>query len=237
MSAPTARITTVKGEPVYVPQDSLSKDWRGDVKSSLYIDLFVSIFYAALYIAFLICVVYPLCIPYGYLRPDLTPGPFTNDRFLFEWWLLAINNIRVFIPSIFMWTFIRVLSSWKRDILGVFLALLIPFDLFTLISLLVILFFFCNNPSFPASYCNDPVNYCLAFNDTHPDRCPPTGQPPIDPATLCPNVRFIKWIFWMIAFLVFDLFILFLNRLMRKNVRRILWRGHLPHPGGSGVGV
>lgn len=215
------------GEPMYVPQDALAKDWRGDIRSMLYLGLFVSILYIILFIAYLICVVYFLNIPYGYLRPDLTPGPFTNDRYAFEWWLLAINTIRVFIPSIFMWTFIRVLSSWKRDWLKLLLSFVIPFDLFTLISLTVILFFFCNNPSYPVSYCNDPIEYCLAFNDTHPDRCPPTGQPPLDPSTLCPNSRFLKWIYFMIGFLIFDFIILWSNKRMTKNVRRILFRGHL----------
>ena len=223
------------GEAMYVPQDGFMKDWRGDIRSNLWIDLFVTIIYTAVYIAFLICVVYFLNIPHGYLRPDLKPGPFTNDRYRFEWWLLAINNIRIFIPVLLMWTFIRVLSSWKRTWLQLFLAIIIPFDVFTIISLTVIWLFFCNNPSFPGSYCNDFENYCLAFNDTHPDRCPPTGQPPLDPMTLCPSDIFLKWLIFMLGFFLFDFFILWLNSVMRRNVRRLLFRAHLRSGGPASM--
>lgn len=165
---------------------------RNDIVVSLWTTLGISFLYILGMIIFISLVHLEYAPAYGYLRPDLKPGPFTNDRYNFHWIIFGLNNLRLFLPFLAIWSFVNILGSWKRNWVLRFASLLLAFDLFLIVYLLV-MWCLCNHPSIPGNMCNDPELYCKAYYPHHPDRCVPSIDPPI---TCCLSVNrpFLVWL-------------------------------------------
>lgn len=160
---------------------------------------------------------------HGFLRPDLKPGPFTSDRYGFHWVIFGLNNLRAFGPLLALWSFVNIIGSWKRNWLLRFMSVLVAFDIFLLIYLMVMCCL-CNHPSVPSNMCNDP-NYCKAYYLNHPERCIPEVNPPIDPSELSRNTPFIIWLIMTPIFTFLDWFIGSTVADTEKAVKKGLFHG------------
>lgn len=180
---------------------------KDSIRCTVHLGVGVSIVYTALYIAFLILVVFELPFKYGYLRFDLLPGPLTDDRYSWAWWFVFINIVfRMFTPLFYLYTLLGFRESFKRRWFSRYLGWMFVLNIVTIGFIVLVRCLACNNESIPDSPCNDPLQYCDAFGSLHQDRCsPPFLDPPIDPKTLNPHPSWWTWLYLTIGFVLGDL--------------------------------
>jgi len=135
----------------------------------------VSALYAVLYLAFVIQIVREASFAHGYLRPDLRPGPFTSDRFTFDWFVVLFGVFNLITILLFVWILYRVNTSLSRLLHLVVGALTTLLNLIGFLGVLITVAFFCNNPLSEGSLCNDVGGrYCISeLAGDVPARCPP----------------------------------------------------------------
>ena len=197
---------------------------RHDLVISIWTLLIISLLYIIAIMFFIINVHLEYALAHNYLRPDLKPGIFTSDRYKAQWVIFGLNNLRIYVPFMSLWIFVNVLGSWKRDWVIFFLRILIAFDIFVIVYLLLIWYFACNTFVFPQSMCNSP-DYCKAFYLDYPNRCVPEAVPPIDPCLLNSRRPFLVWLVMAPIFLLFDVLVVLLVNKVEKYVQRGLYWG------------
>ena len=191
------------------------------IRLTLLVGVFFSMAYVAVFVTFLCVVCLNVNIAYGYLRPDLKPGPFVSDRYDWGWAFLLLTLFHGVVPFFYAFTLIGLKDSYKRvwfERIATFFLLL---DVVLLIFFVVVICFLCNSTYFPESLCDDP-RWCEAFGPDHPDRCPPV-PPTLQQCDLSPNPVFLNWIWFTIAFLGFDLVLFFLNLDLNRYVQQFMW--------------
>lgn len=179
---------------------------RNDIIVSIWLTLVLSFIYVLAMIIFISQVHLEYAPAYGYLRPDLKPGPFINDRYNIHWVIFGLNNLRIFLPFLALWSFVNILGSWKRNWALRFASFLFALDIFIIVYLLV-MWCLCQHPSIPGNMCNDPVLYCKAYYQDHADRCVPEVNPPISAGLLSANTPFLVWLIMSFIFAFLDWFI------------------------------
>jgi hypothetical protein len=143
-----------------------------------------SALYAVLYFVFLLQVVREASFAHGFLRPELRPGPFTSDRFGFDWFAVLFGVFNLVPLLLYVWILYRVNTAITRLLHLAAAALAALLDFVAFLGVLLTVAFFCNNTLSEGSLCNDASGaYCLSELAPHvPERCPPlpgnaTGLP------------------------------------------------------------
>jgi len=187
----------------------------------------MSFLYLAAVVVFLVLVVFPIDPLYGYYRPELLPGPFVDDRFHLFWFLLLLNNLRIFVPLLLVWCFYDAYSFFKRDITFSALRYMVYLDGIILVGLFVMWCGFCNNGNFRNPICDAPLEeYCKAHWKLNEEVCQPGMDPPeLLQADLPFHESFDYWWKFAIVFLVVDIyfvwqmvkFVLYILRAMARS--------------------
>lgn len=142
--------------------------------------LLITLFHVAIFIFYLACVVLEVNYRYGFLRPDLLPGTFVNDRYSYDWAILAVINLRALYMPLFLWSFANVMNGLSLNFAKNVHLVALFLDFLALILWLVDRCFRCNTGVFRSGICDEPdlTIYCQALWEFNPDICPPGTDPP-----------------------------------------------------------
>lgn len=186
--------------------------------------LVLGVFYALVYLTYLIQAQPGLVFAHGYLRPELRPGPFVSDRYSIEWGIVFVMLLNLWPLCLFVYMFYGATNKGRLILHRYVTGLVLFLDLLAIIGVSLIAAFFCNNRLNPGSICNDPERYCEVYAESFPDRCPPLANPnATNVATisdLVVNPSF-GWLgIWLSVVSVFNGATLILNSLLGQIARR-----------------
>ena len=174
--------------------------------------ILVALLYLISCILFLIFVTSQVNYLNGYLRPELRPGPYTDYRYNADWVFYLLNNFRLVIPYLIIWSLIYQKLTWNIDITKAVVALFVFFDITCLLYLIVVWCFFCNtNNGYDEQLCNVPLDeYCQYFctingtNICEPCLSPLPGKPKA-------RLEYVVWIIYMLSYFIADSFFVLVN--------------------------
>ena len=182
---------------------------RTEVLTLIYIAFaMIAAAYLAIMIAFLIQVVSTSNFLYGYYRPELKPGPFTNDRYNWVWVFMLLSLIRTPLPLAVFFTFQNAKVYFPREMLFTFVNILFWFDVVILITLGVMYCAFCNQCGFRNGICDAPLEqYCIACWEQQPGVCSVGPSPPPSNNVLRVSPAFWFWLDYTAVWIVMDFLI------------------------------
>lgn len=152
---------------------------------------------AALRVAALVCVVLlvlvPLDLANAYLRPDLAPGPRTDDRVSYRFFLLGVSALQPLGIMLLLAALAGPAESWRRRFHLVVDAALTLLTLLQLVGGLLALLLDCNVSWSGGSLCND-ARWCAAFSPAGSGRCAPYAGPAVAPDSLAVAPPFVAFL-------------------------------------------
>lgn len=190
---------------------------KDGIHASVIQGMIVSIVYLSLYIAFLIMVVFKLEFASGYITSSI----YIDDRYTWGWWFVFFNIVlRFFVPIFYVFTFSNLRSSMNRRWMKRYLSWIFVLDVITILFILIVRCFACNNESIPESPCNHPTQYCDAFYHIFPERCDPSGRPspPLNPTCMDPHPAWMLWLYFTLGFFIGDFLLYFILKDMNEYV-------------------
>lgn len=197
--------------------------YQKDLLTFMYIHMALNgLYFVALVVyALLVLPTYSNDIYYGYYRPDLKPGPFTNDRYSFSAIFLGLMGANLVGPLLSMWMLEPITQSWKREVHKYAMAFFLLLNTTVVVTLLVSWLFLCNRGLVGFALCNaDQVTTCRVYGAWFSDRCMPTVYPAAPASILYTPTAF--WIALATAstFVLCNALLLVTNHFISKRARK-----------------
>lgn len=174
------------------PMLGLTKRGWSEFFAPTVIHLLVAVLRVAAFVSFVYLVLANLDLPYAYLRPEQKPGPLTDDRLSFGFFLLAVGGVHVVGLGAQLLMLAGVRDSWRRTAHFYLDSVVLLLTLVQFAALLGILWFGCNRSYSGGSLCNDD-RWCAVYAPGGSSRCPVYGGPPVSAGDLRPAFGFVAF--------------------------------------------